>query len=74
MFRTRGLPEDFGRSKGIKLALANSFNCHGRFNDNQGQGCDELDFAIVAGSELERAYKVLSLRGVAGRALYMYAG
>ena len=69
-----GLPDDVGRSDGITLALANAFNCRGRFNDKPGQGCDELDFAILKGPELQRAFKVPSLRGVADRAPYMHQG
>lgn len=70
----RGLPADQGRSEGIRIALADPFNCRGRFSDSGGAGCDELEFAVTDGPQLIRAYKVPSLRGVAQRAPYMHAG
>ena len=69
-----GLSDDRGRSEGVKLALADPFNCRGRFSDSPGAACDELDFAVTDGPELLRAYKVPSLRGVAERAQFMHAG
>jgi cytochrome c peroxidase len=72
--RRAGLPEDLGRSSGIRLALADPFNCRGRFSDAKGDACAELDFAVAGSPEQLRAYKVPSLRGIADRAPFMHAG
>lgn len=68
------LAEDLGREAGIAKALADPFDCHGKFNDAPGKGCEELDYAATSGPELTRAFKVPSLRGVADRAPYMETG
>ena len=69
-----GLPEDLGRASGVKLALADPFNCRGKHSDAQGDACAELDFVVADSPEQLRAYKVPSLRGVAQRAPFMHAG
>jgi cytochrome c peroxidase len=68
------LPTDRGRIEGAKNVLADEFNCRSRWSDAAAAQCSELEFLNAAGQELERAYKVPSLRGVAERAPYMHAG
>ena len=58
----------------MRKALADPFNCKGRYSDTSGQGCEELEFAVTDGPALARAYKIPSLRGVGQRAPYMHAG
>jgi cytochrome c peroxidase len=69
-----GLPTDTGRMAGTKAVLADEFNCRSRWSDAKPGDCRELEFMTVEGHELERAFKVPSLRGVAERAPYMHAG
>ena len=68
------LPPDHGRAEGVKLVAADPFNCLGRYSDAGPQDCGELRFMAKNGPGLERAFKVPSLRGVAGRPPYMHAG
>lgn len=68
------LPADRGRIDGAKAVLADEFNCRSRWSDADPKQCSELEFLSADGHELERAYKVPSLRGVADRAPYMHAG
>lgn len=68
------LPPDRGRIDGISKALADPFNCRGRFSDAHKDHCEELEFAVAGLEEQVRAYKVPSLRGVALRPPYMHAG
>ncbi len=68
------LPEDRGRIEGAKNVLRDEFNCRSRWSDASPSQCAELEFLIDKGPELERAYKVPSLRDVAARAPYMHAG
>ena len=68
------LPEDRGRIEGAKSVLGDEFNCRSRWSDATAAQCSELEFLITGAHELERAYKVPSLRGVAERAPYMHAG
>lgn len=70
----QGLPEDRGRATGASQVLADEFNCRSRYSDAGPGDCAELDFLVDTGHELERAFKVPSLRGVAERAPYMHAG
>jgi cytochrome c peroxidase len=69
-----GLPEDNGRMLGARQVLADEFNCRSRWSDALPEQCAELEFLVVDAHELERAYKVPSLRNVADRAPYMHAG
>jgi cytochrome c peroxidase len=69
-----GLPVDNGRLDGAPKALADPFNCKGRFSDAASNGCDELEFIAVNDPHQLRAYKVPSLRNVAARPPYMHAG
>jgi cytochrome c peroxidase len=68
------LPPDHGRAEGVKLVAADPFNCLGRYSDAKPEECGELRFMAKSGQGLERAFKVPSLRGVAGRPPYMHAG
>lgn len=68
------LPADRGRIDGAKQVLSDEFNCRSRWSDAAAGQCAELEFLSANGHELERAYKVPSLRGVAERAPYMHAG
>jgi cytochrome c peroxidase len=68
------LPPDHGRAEGVKLVAADPFNCLGRYSDARPEDCGELRFMAKSGKGLERAFKVPSLRGVAGRPPYMHAG
>jgi cytochrome c peroxidase len=67
------LPVDRGRATGTHGVLADEFNCRSRWSDARGN-CAELDYMVKSGHELERAFKVPSLRDVAERAPYMHAG
>ena len=69
-----GVPSDLGRIAGTKAVLADEFNCRSRWSDAKSGDCKELEFMTVDGHELERAFKVPSLRNVADRAPYMHAG
>jgi cytochrome c peroxidase len=69
-----GLPEDRGRWIGARGVLTDEFNCRSRWSDAAAGECPELEFLAVDAHELERAYKVPSLRNVADRAPYMHAG
>jgi cytochrome c peroxidase len=68
------LPPDLGRIGGTKAVLADEFNCRSRWSDARPSDCKELEFMTVDGHELERAFKVPSLRNIADRAPYMHAG
>jgi cytochrome c peroxidase len=68
------VPQDRGRSEGAKSVLTDEFNCRSRWSDATAAQCSELEFLKADGHELERAFKVPSLRGVAERAPYMHAG
>ena len=68
------VPHDRGRSEGAKNVLTDEFNCRSRWSDASPAQCSELEFLKADGHELERAFKVPSLRGVGERAPYMHAG
>jgi cytochrome c peroxidase len=68
------VPRDRGRIDGARAVLADEFNCRSRWSDAAAGQCSELEFLVTGSHELERAYKVPSLRGVAERAPYMHAG
>jgi cytochrome c peroxidase len=69
-----GLPEDRGRIVAVKSVQSDEFNCRSRWSDAKAGQCSELEYLAPASPPLERAYKVPSLRNVAGRAPYMHAG
>ncbi len=68
------LPYDAGRMAGARLVLEDEFTCRSRWSDADPASCAELDYMVVDAPELERAFKVPSLRNVAERAPYMHAG
>ena len=68
------LPADSGRLAGATAVLTDEFNCRSRWSDATATECAELDFMVTDSHELERAFKVPSLRNVADRAPYMHAG
>jgi cytochrome c peroxidase len=68
-----GLPGDKGRLVGADAVLRDEFNCRSRWSDSPSK-CAELEFLVTGDHVLERAFKVPSLRNVAGRAPYMHAG
>ncbi len=65
---------DHGRMAGARGVLADEFNCKSKWSDAKPEQCAELDFIVTDSHELERAFKVPSLRNVADRAPYMHAG
>jgi cytochrome c peroxidase len=69
-----GLPQDRGRWTGARGVLDDEFNCRSRWSDADAASCSELEFLAVDAHELERAFKVPSLRNIADRAPYMHAG
>ena len=79
-FHNTGVPArpaaeaDHGRMAGARGVLNDEFNCRSRWSDASAEQCAELDFIATDSHELERAFKVPSLRNVADRAPYMHAG
>ena len=67
------LPLDDGRLTGAAAVLKDEFNCRSRWSDARNS-CAELDYLVTNDRVLQRAYKVPSLRNVAGRTPYMDAG
>ena len=65
---------DRGRMAGARGVLGDEFNCKSKWSDAKPEQCAELDFLVTDSHELERAFKVPSLRNVADRAPYMHAG
>ena len=70
----KGLPPDQGRFDGMASVLKDEFNCSSKWSDAPPAACSELEFMPRPSHEQERAFKVPSLRDVAGRAPYMHAG
>lgn len=68
----RQLPS-LGRASGVRIVLADRFNCQGKFSDANKNQCDDLRF-IKTGNELLAAHKTPTLRNVADTAPYMHAG
>ena len=79
-FHNTGVPAgpaaepDHGRMAGARGVLADEFNCKSQWSDAKPEQCTELEFIVTDSHELERAFKVPSLRNVADRAPYMHAG
>ena len=79
-FHNTGVPAgpapepDHGRMAGARGVVSDEFNCRSRWSDARPEQCAELDFLVTDSPELERAFKVPSLRNVADRAPYMHAG
>jgi cytochrome c peroxidase len=72
--QAEGLPEDLGRFAAIDKALADPFNCLGRFSDAKPDQCGELRFVAKDNPEMIRAFKTPSLRGATSRPPYMHSG
>ena len=64
---------DKGRASGVRLVLADPFNCLGAFSDASRANCAELEF-VRTGPELVGAFRTPSLRNLAGTAPYMHKG
>jgi cytochrome c peroxidase len=79
-FHNTGVPAgaaaepDHGRMAGARGVVNDEFNCKSKWSDAKPEQCSELDFIVTDSHELERAFKVPSLRNVADRAPYMHAG
>ena len=79
-FHNTGVPAgsapepDRGRMAGATGVENDEFNCRSKWSDAKPSQCSELDFIVTDSHELERAFKVPSLRNVANRAPYMHAG
>ncbi len=79
-FHNTGVPAgaaaepDRGRMTGARAVINDEFNCKSKWSDAKPEQCSELDFIATDSHELERAFKVPSLRNVADRAPYMHAG
>lgn len=67
-------PTDSGRQLGARRVAKDEFNCLSRYSDAVPSACSELRFLKVEGLELERAFKVPSLRNTAKAPPYMHAG
>ena len=68
-----GETPDRGRIDGVRLVLADPFNCLGRFSDNTEHRCDELRY-VRTGLELIGATRTPSLRNVANTAPFQSKG
>jgi cytochrome c peroxidase len=68
-----GLAADDGRFAGASSVLRDEFNCRSKWSDSRDR-CSELEYLVTGEHELERAFKVPSLRNVVERAPYMHAG
>ncbi len=71
---TPGAAGDLGRARGANDVLRDEFNCRSRWSDATPESCEELEFMVTDGHELERAFKTPSLRNAVARAPYMHAG
>ena len=71
--RRYGVPADHGRAAAARTVATEEFNCRSRWSDAGGQ-CPELDALPAPAPQMERAFKVPSLRNVADRPPYMHAG
>jgi len=63
---------DIGRAAGLRVVLADPFNCLGAYSDDPVK-CDELRFANT-GPELVGSMRTASLRNVIGTAPYSHSG
>ena len=66
--------EEQGRFDGIRLALADEFNCLGSYSGAPVAACAELRFAKQSSEELLGAFKTPTLRGLAQTRPYMHRG
>jgi cytochrome c peroxidase len=63
-----------GRIAGIETALADEFNCTGKYSDARPNECAELNFARRNSPELRGAFKVPTLRNLLKTGPYMRIG
>ena len=69
------LPDDRGRVEGVKLLLADEFNCLGELSGAAEDDCDELAFVKTHGIEIVAAFRTPSIRNVAATGgPYMHDG
>src|SRR5438105_1489142 len=68
------LPPDNGRLAGVDKVQKDEFNCLSPYSDARPEQCTTLQFMKRAGTEMERQYKVPSLRNVGERGALMHAG
>jgi cytochrome c peroxidase len=66
--------EERGRFDGVRLALADEFNCLGAFSGASPAACAELRFAKRDVDELLGAFKTPTLRSISKTAPYMHRG
>ena len=66
--------EEQGRFAGIRLALADEFNCLGIYSGAAASACGELRFAKRASEDLLGAFKTPTLRSLARTNPYMHRG
>lgn len=64
---------DRGRTDGLKMVLADPFNCAGNYSDDWNRRCDELTY-VRSGIELLGAMRTPSLRNLGGTAPYSHKG
>ncbi|MFB9993796.1 cytochrome-c peroxidase [Deinococcus oregonensis] len=69
-----GLSLDLGRATGAAQVRDDEFNCLGAYSDANRTDCAELRYLKADGQELNRAFKVPTLRNIALTAPYMHAG
>ena len=69
-----GETPDKGRADGVRLALADPFNCLGVWSDDPLHRCDEMRFARREAPELLGATRTPSLRNLAGTEPFMHKG
>jgi cytochrome c peroxidase len=63
-----------GRIAGVETALADEFNCAGKYSDAAPKDCAELKYARRHSPELRGAFKVPTLRGLPKTGPYMHIG
>jgi cytochrome c peroxidase len=63
-----------GRIAGVETALADEFNCAGKYSDARPKDCAEIKFARRHSPELRGAFKVPTLRGLLKTGPYMHIG
>ncbi|MGD1076226.1 MAG: cytochrome c peroxidase [Thermodesulfovibrionales bacterium] len=68
------MPQERGRADGMRMVLSDEFNCLGRYSDAGSQDCAELRFLDTDAAKYVGAFKTPTLRNVAERGPYMYAG
>jgi cytochrome c peroxidase len=67
-------PDAEGHLVGVEIALADIFNCRGKYSDARPDECAELKFARRHSPELRGAFKAPTLRGLSKTGPYMHGG